>query len=641
MTPQPQKPREVTAEEFATKMKQAVTSGDPKYDVYRQATKQMLKETPGKITPQQWAQYMQGHVPGFNNLYSIKGLEPSDGAPKSANGKPESPPEPSGKAHFPSLSEVGTAIKNQLTGGSVLPGLAFLPSEVVQGVVKPAVEKGAAWAAQEIPKVAGAPKNVQEFSAGLGEGLADTGLSMTSPLNAAFLIGSILLPESKLANFPRAAKAINVLGKMIKTGFIGAQSYDFIQSFPEAADALQSGNYREVGKQAARALGDIALIAAATKGGKAGKPPVEAKPTVETPKGPEGPVGPPAPPPPEAKTESPKLSPAQTAWDKVANATEAEKQRLLDDALKKFEARQAKTPAAGKPLAKPPERVQETKPPAKPSPKSIPTPVSQETPAAGPQKPATASTAAPPPEPTPESIGRSQVSGVRREAMASQGKEPVLPVPSPEKMGVLENPPHKQNVVEMPKTGEPAGKPSLPPEPVVAKESPEDKIAANNKRIAELEAKLKAGEKPSPPPEVQRGTPKGREKDSGALANLPPESATAHPKTEGAQKGSSAPETSEQQELHQAVRSIFEKATEVNLEGIRLTAKDASGKTISALEYDSDQAPANVSKMLSRYGGKIKSIEVEPLGRNKAGIRKWTKFLNGTVIQNPPLTGHN
>ena len=152
---------------------------------------------------------------------------------------------------------------------------------------------------------------------------------------------------------------------------------------------------------------------------------------------------------------------------------------------------------------------------------------------------------------------------------------------------------------------------------------------------------------PPPGPTVQRGTAtEGKpivadvpptqktSKASGAPANRPPEKVTK-PETK-ATKGAGAPDTPQQAELSQSVRSIFEQATTANLEGVKITAVDAEGKPLFSIEYDTDQPPAAVTRELSRYKG-IARIDVDPIGENKAGLKRWSKFLTGKPITSPPL----
>jgi hypothetical protein len=70
-------PHDITSEDLAKFLKKAVLSNDPRYDAYRKATKEMLKGRTQAVTPQEWAQYMSGHVRGFNDAYHVTDLESS------------------------------------------------------------------------------------------------------------------------------------------------------------------------------------------------------------------------------------------------------------------------------------------------------------------------------------------------------------------------------------------------------------------------------------------------------------------------------------------------------------------------------------------------------------------------------------
>jgi hypothetical protein len=95
-----------------------------------------------------------------------------------------------------------------------------------------------------------------------------------------------------------------------------------------------------------------------------------------------------------------------------------------------------------------------------------------------------------------------------------------------------------------------------------------------------------------------------------------------------ATKGIGAPDTNT--DLGQVVRSIFEQAEKSGLEGVKLIAKDANGKTLGGLEFDSTHPPADAAKFMARFKG-AKSIEVEPIGASH-GLKKWVKFLSGEPV---------
>ena len=172
----------------------------------------------------------------------------------------------------------------------------------------------------------------------------------------------------------------------------------------------------------------------------------------------------------------------------------------------------------------------------------------------------------------------------------------------------------------------PSSPAARPPGPLVQRgtANPEDQVGD---QLREKGRKIEESTKKSPKATT------GRPKASGAPANPPPERVTT-PETK-ATKGAGAPDTPQQAELNQAVRSIFEQADTGGLEGVKITAVDADGKVVYSLEHDVDHPPLAVARDLSRHSGIVR-IDVEPIGGSK-GIRKWSKFLTGKTIETPPL----
>lgn len=256
--------KEITLDQFAQQMKSDVESGVP--SAVQFANSLGDKFGPNGKTPlgrkltneEMYSNYVTDH-PEFGNLYTVTGVKSAGDPQKRA----------------PSLG-----------GGTSLGGFGKPLAEGVRGPL----EKGIGAVTGAIPKLVGAPKGVTDFSTGLGEGLADAGIQLTSPVNLGLMVGSAFIPESALAKTPKVAKLVSAIKTGMKYGFRGSMTLDALGEVAGFAQAYQAGDYKAMGKAAAKALADAYLISETKGGGKLNKG--EAKESLAPPPGPpgEGPI---------------------------------------------------------------------------------------------------------------------------------------------------------------------------------------------------------------------------------------------------------------------------------------------------------------------------------------------------------------
>ena len=126
------------------------------------------------------------------------------------------------------------------------------------------------------------------FFRGVGEGAAEVGVDLSSPLNVVMMIPSLVAsPEvatSKLGAF---------LLKGLRYGFTASLVGGLSQEFPEIVKAYQEGKPDKLGKATAKALADIGLLAM-MRGKKGAKAKGEADPTTKGEAPPTPPGTPPA-----------------------------------------------------------------------------------------------------------------------------------------------------------------------------------------------------------------------------------------------------------------------------------------------------------------------------------------------------------
>ena len=145
-----------------------------------------------------------------------------------------------------------------------------LTKPLAEGIRQP-IEKAAGAVTGAIPKLLHAPAGVSDFSAGLGEGLADAGINLTSPANLALMVGTVFIPEGALAeSSPKAAKLIKAVKTAMRYGFKTSMGFNALEQVPGFMEAMDKNDYKGMGKAVSNALADLYLIKQ-TKGGKGAK----------------------------------------------------------------------------------------------------------------------------------------------------------------------------------------------------------------------------------------------------------------------------------------------------------------------------------------------------------------------------------
>ena len=145
-----------------------------------------------------------------------------------------------------------------------------LTKPLAEGIRQP-IEKAAGAVTGAIPKLLHAPAGVSDFSAGLGEGLADAGINLTSPANLALMVGTVFIPEGALAeSSPKAAKLIKAVKTAMRYGFKTSMGFNALKQVPGFMEAMDKNDYKGMGKAVSNALADLYLIKQ-TKGGKGAK----------------------------------------------------------------------------------------------------------------------------------------------------------------------------------------------------------------------------------------------------------------------------------------------------------------------------------------------------------------------------------
>ena len=272
--------------------KAAVLDPDPANDPFRRKYEELKKNYPSGVTPDILSRELSADpvmAPVVQRAYGSEILPPGLTSAKTGATIPLPKPVPSpGEFAQKTLPALGqAAFEARRPGEAPRPlkellaqSLTGLPKqestsatdflhEPVLGPVAPLAVEAVTRVGEKIlgtPEETGKYSPTREFTIGLGQGLTEAGIDLTSPMNIGTMVALAKMPWAAVAaKGPALAKAAKAAKLALSVYFGGSMGKASLEGFEEASRLQKEGDYRGVGREMAKAIVDGLFAFGTTK----------------------------------------------------------------------------------------------------------------------------------------------------------------------------------------------------------------------------------------------------------------------------------------------------------------------------------------------------------------------------------------